>query len=108
MTKTSDLKPDYQPLYRRLISSQERIRVWTGMRFARPCAGRAAVFAHQQFERSQTMIRHRVVVYVVTSGLLLSAAPGCENLPGNPKEQGTVAGGVGGAVAGAAIAGKNN
>ena len=54
------------------------------------------------------MIRHRVVVYVVTGGLLLSAAPGCENLPGNPKEQGTVAGGVGGAVAGAAIAGKGN
>ena len=54
------------------------------------------------------MIRHRVIVYLVSGGLLLASAPGCENLPGNPKEQGTVAGGVGGAVAGAAIAGKNN
>src|SRR5439155_13027696 len=32
---------------------------------------------------------------------------GCENLPGNKKEQGAVIGGVGGAVAGAAI-GKHN
>jgi hypothetical protein len=54
------------------------------------------------------MFGHRVIVYVVSGGLLLSALPGCENLPGGPKEQGTVAGGVGGAIAGAAIGGKNN
>src|SRR5947207_5523189 len=37
----------------------------------------------------------------------LAPLAGCENLPGNKKEQGAVIGGVGGAVAGAAIA-KNN
>src|SRR5439155_26983774 len=108
MTRTSDLKPDYQPLYRRLISSQGRIRGWAGTRFAHPPAWAARPCSRINFERSHTMIRHRVIVYVMTGGLLLSSTPGCENLPGNPKEQGTVAGGVGGAVAGAAIAGKNN
>jgi hypothetical protein len=44
-----------------------------------------------------------------TLSLAIGLAPlaGCENLPGNKKEQGAVIGGVGGAVAGAAIA-KNN
>ena len=40
----------------------------------------------------------------------LAAAPmiGCENLPGNDKEQGAVIGGLGGAIAGAAVAGDDD
>jgi len=44
---------------------------------------------------------------VLTASIALAPLAGCENLPGNKKEQGAVIGGVGGAVAGAAI-GKNN
>ncbi|MEA2735742.1 MAG: hypothetical protein QOE14_2193 [Humisphaera sp.] len=52
--------------------------------------------------------------FVKGSALLLSAsislAPlaGCESLPGNEKQQGTVIGGAGGAAAGAAIGGKDH
>src|SRR5688500_18465497 len=40
----------------------------------------------------------------------LAAGPmlGCENLPGNDKEQGAVLGGLGGAIAGAAVAGDDD
>jgi hypothetical protein len=40
----------------------------------------------------------------------LAAGPmiGCENLPGDEKQQGAVIGGVGGAIAGAAVAGKED
>ena len=44
---------------------------------------------------------------VLTASIALAPLAGCENLPGNKKEQGAVIGGAGGAVAGAAIA-KNN
>jgi hypothetical protein len=40
--------------------------------------------------------------------LALGPIMGCENLPGNEKEQGAVIGGVGGALAGAAVAGKDD
>ena len=40
--------------------------------------------------------------------LALGPILGCENLPGNEKEQGAVIGGVGGALAGAAVAGKDD
>jgi hypothetical protein len=43
----------------------------------------------------------------VIGSLGLAPLAGCENLPGNEKEQGAVIGGVGGAAAGAAIS-KNN
>jgi uncharacterized membrane protein YebE (DUF533 family) len=52
--------------------------------------------------------------FLKTSALVLSAsiglAPlaGCESLPGNEKQQGTVIGGAGGAAAGAAIGGKDH
>ena len=44
---------------------------------------------------------------VLVGAMGLAGLTGCENLPGNKKEQGAVIGGVGGAVAGGAIA-KNN
>ena len=46
----------------------------------------------------------RILTTVVTMAFLLSLT-GCENLPGQPKTQGAVIGGVGGAAAGAAIGG---
>jgi uncharacterized protein YcfJ len=45
---------------------------------------------------------------IVGTGMALLAATGCSNLPGNEKSQGAVIGGLGGAVAGAAIGGKEN
>lgn len=45
---------------------------------------------------------------IVGTGLALLAATGCNELPGNEKSQGAVIGGLGGAVAGAAIGGKEN
>ena len=44
---------------------------------------------------------------VVIGSLGLAPLAGCENLPGNEKEQGAVIGGVGGAAAGAAVAKDN-
>ena len=53
-------------------------------------------------------MRHaKLTCLVLTASIGLAPLAGCENLPGNKKEQGAVIGGVGGAVAGAAI-GKNN
>jgi hypothetical protein len=47
---------------------------------------------------------------LVLSAGCVSIAPltGCEDLPGDPETQGAVIGGVGGAVAGAAVAGEGN
>jgi hypothetical protein len=53
------------------------------------------------------MRRTKLTCLVLTASIGLAPLAGCENLPGNKKEQGAVIGGVGGAVAGAAI-GKNN
>jgi|SRR5882672_2885660 len=39
---------------------------------------------------------------------LLAGATGCEQLPGTPKQQGAAIGGVGGAAAGAAVAGEHH
>src|SRR5882724_8756261 len=39
---------------------------------------------------------------------LLAGTIGCEQLPGSSKQQGTAIGGVGGAVAGAAVAGEHH
>lgn len=47
----------------------------------------------------------RIVISSVTAVALLVSVVGCENLPGQPKTQGAVIGGVGGAAAGAAIGG---
>jgi hypothetical protein len=44
-----------------------------------------------------------VAVTCAIAGLAVAIPMGCENLPGTPREQGAVAGGVGGAVAGAAL-----
>ena len=55
------------------------------------------------------MLRNRLISTVLIGSL--SCTPfltGCENLPGDEKTQGAVIGGVGGAVAGAAIGGKDN
>ncbi len=53
------------------------------------------------------MLRHKAITGVLISTFALAPLTGCENLPGNKKEQGAAIGGVGGAVAGAAI-GKHN
>jgi hypothetical protein len=45
---------------------------------------------------------------VLTGSIALSPLAGCESLPGDEPEQGAVIGGVGGAAAGAAIAGEDN
>jgi hypothetical protein len=51
----------------------------------------------------------KTLVLVATAGTVAFApVTGCDQLPGNKKEQGTVIGGVGGAVAGAAVAGEGN
>ncbi|HOP98988.1 MAG TPA: glycine zipper 2TM domain-containing protein [Verrucomicrobiota bacterium] len=42
------------------------------------------------------------------AGTLLLVSTGCENLPGSDEQQGAVIGGVGGAVAGAAIGGEEH
>jgi hypothetical protein len=49
----------------------------------------------------------KLVSAALMGSIALASLTGCESLPGGPKEQGTVIGGVGGAAAGAAIA-KNN
>jgi len=53
------------------------------------------------------MLNNKSIVTLLISSLALAPLAGCENLPGNKKEQGAVIGGVGGAVAGGALA-KNN
>ena len=53
------------------------------------------------------MRRTKLTCLVLTASIGLAPLAGCENLPGNKKEQGAVIGGVGGAVAGAAIAKDN-
>src|SRR5947207_15476227 len=66
---------------------------------------------HVEFERSDKMLQRRAVCCVLTASMVLSPLAfltGCENLPGNKKEQGAVIGGVGGAAAGAVIGGKKN
>jgi hypothetical protein len=45
---------------------------------------------------------------VLSGSIGLAPLAGCESLPGGEKEQGAVIGGVGGAVAGAAIGGEDN
>lgn len=50
------------------------------------------------------MMRRRLLSTALIGSLALSPLAGCENLPGNSKEQGAVIGGVGGALAGAAVA----
>jgi hypothetical protein len=45
---------------------------------------------------------------VVIGSMGLAPLAGCESLPGSEKEQGAVIGGVGGAVAGAALGGEDN
>src|SRR2546421_8754302 len=53
------------------------------------------------------MMWKRTTACLVMGSIGLAPLAGCENLPGNKKEQGAVIGGVGGAVAGGALA-KNN
>jgi Glycine zipper 2TM domain len=51
---------------------------------------------------------HRILSTTLIGAALLVGTVGCEQLPGTPKTQGAVIGGVGGAAAGAAIGGENN
>jgi hypothetical protein len=53
------------------------------------------------------MLRRKAITSLLVGAFALGPIAGCENLPGNEKEQGAVIGGVGGAAAGAAIAKDN-
>ena len=53
------------------------------------------------------MLTHKTVITLLIASLMLSPLAGCDSLPGDKKTQGAVIGGVGGAVAGGALA-KNN
>jgi hypothetical protein len=50
----------------------------------------------------------KVTALILTGSLGLAPLAGCESLPGDEKTQGAVIGGVGGAVAGAALGGEDN
>lgn len=53
------------------------------------------------------MLKHKPVITLLIASLALAPLAGCDSLPGDKKTQGAVIGGVGGAVAGGALA-KNN
>jgi hypothetical protein len=53
------------------------------------------------------MLNNRSIVTLLVASLALAPLAGCDSLPGDKKTQGAVIGGVGGAVAGGALA-KNN
>ena len=53
------------------------------------------------------MLKRTFISTSLTAALICAPMTGCESLPGNEKQQGTVLGGAAGAAAGAAIA-KNN
>lgn len=50
----------------------------------------------------------KMTALVLTGAIGMAPLTGCESLPGGEKEQGAVIGGVGGAVAGAALGGEDN
>src|SRR5437899_8240590 len=57
------------------------------------------------------MLRREIYRTLTAGGMaavLLAGVIGCEQLPGTPKAQGTAIGGVGGAVAGAALGGEHH
>src|SRR5205823_11631480 len=54
------------------------------------------------------MLHHRLIGTALIGSLALAPLTGCENLPGNKKEQGAVIGGVGGAAAGAVVGGERH
>ncbi len=54
-----------------------------------------------------TMFKKSMISTALIGSLALAPLSGCESLPGNDKQQGAVIGGVGGALAGAALS-KNN
>ena len=54
------------------------------------------------------MLKRTLVSTVLMGSLALAPLTGCEDLPGDEKSQGAVIGGVGGAVAGAALGGEYN
>src|SRR4051812_4669066 len=53
------------------------------------------------------MPKHKPIITLLIASLALAPLAGCDSLPGDKKTQGAVIGGVGGAVAGGALA-KNN
>ena len=54
------------------------------------------------------MLKRTVVSTLLIGSMALAPLTGCEDLPGDEKTQGAVIGGVGGAVAGAALGGDDN
>ena len=54
------------------------------------------------------MLKRTVVSTLLIGSMALAPLTGCEDLPGDDKTQGAVIGGIGGAVAGAALGGDDN
>lgn len=54
------------------------------------------------------MLKRTVVSTLLIGSMALAPLTGCEDLPGDEKTQGAVIGGIGGAVAGAALGGDDN
>jgi hypothetical protein len=54
------------------------------------------------------MLKRTMISSVLMGSLALAPLTGCEDLPGDEKSQGAVIGGIGGAVAGAALGGEDN
>jgi uncharacterized protein YcfJ len=54
------------------------------------------------------MLKRTVVSTLLIGSMALTPLTGCEDLPGDDKTQGAVIGGIGGAVAGAALGGDDN
>jgi len=59
------------------------------------------------WEKETAMLKRALVSTALIGSLSLAPLTGCENLPGNAKQQGTVIGGASGAAIGAAVS-KNN
>jgi hypothetical protein len=58
--------------------------------------------------KETTMLKRTVVSTLLIGSMALAPLTGCEDLPGDEKTQGAVIGGLGGAVAGAALGGDDN
>ena len=54
------------------------------------------------------MVWRKTTMTLLVGSMALGPVVGCENLPGDDKQQGAVIGGLGGAIAGAAVAGDDD
>jgi len=69
--------------------------------------GLARLCFETQTHKESDMLNNKTMVALLMASIALAPLAGCDSLPGDKKTQGAVIGGVGGAVAGGALA-KNN